>query len=98
MVGEWEYYDENGELTQVIDEDKKFGKFGYNELLLFLDQQGHINLETGENRENTQFAYNVENKQWGVRTMNDRYWVTVYVIDGETGEIINKKESQGGIE
>jgi hypothetical protein len=30
--------------------------------------------------------------------MNDRYWITEYVMDGETGEIINKKEYQGGME
>jgi hypothetical protein len=98
MVGEWEYYDETEQLTSKKNEDEKFGKFGYKELLLFLDQQGHINLETGKNRENTDFAYNVENKQWGVRTMNNRYWITEYVMDGETGEIIDKKEYQGGME
>ena len=97
-IGEWEYYNENGELTSKVDEDKKFGKFGYNELLLFLHQQKHINIETGENREKVDFGYSIEKKQWGVYAINTYYWVTEYVIDGETGKVINKKEYQGGIE
>jgi len=98
MIGEWEYYDEHGKLTYVIDEDEKFGKFGYNEVLLFLHQQGNINIETGENREKFTLTYNVEKKQWGVDVMNVRYQGTRYLIDGETGEVIEKKEYQGGIQ
>jgi len=95
-IGEWEYYNEKGELTSKVDEDKKFGKFGYNELLLFLHQEKYIDIKTGENRENVRFGYNVENKEWGVRITKSSHWITEYVIDGETGAVINKKEYQGG--
>lgn len=98
MVGEWEYYDENGQLAAQKNEDEKFGKFGHNELLLFLAQQGHINLETGENREKADFGYNSETKQWEVYVTSLLFWITEYIIDGETGEVISKKEYQGGIE
>ena len=98
LIGEWEYYNENGQLTSTVDEDKKFGKFGYNELYLFLHQQKYINIETGENREKVSFGYNIETKQWSVTITGLGYWMTEYLIDGETGEILNKKESQGGIE
>ena len=95
-IGEWEYYNENGELISKVDEDKKFGRFGYNELLLFLHQQKHINIETGENRENVRFGYDVEKKQWGVVITDSSYWITEYTIDGKTGEVISKNEYQGG--
>ena len=98
MTGVWEYYDEHGKLTHVINEDEKFGKFGYNEVLLFLHQQGNINIESGENRERFTLTYNVEKKQWGVDVMNVSYQGTRYLIDGETGEVIEKKEYQGGIQ
>lgn len=97
MIGEWEYYDELGQLISKKDEDKKFSKFGYNELLLFLHQQGHINLETGENREDVDFGYDVEKKEWGVYAVSKSYWTTEMVIDGETGAIKSQKEYQGGI-
>jgi len=96
MVGEWEYYDENGHLTSKKNEDEKFGKFGYNELLLFLHQKEYINLETGDNREKVDFRYDVETKQWEIYIINDFHWITEYIIDGETGEILDMKEFQGG--
>ena len=95
MIGEWEYYDETGKLTAVKNEDEKFGKFGYNELLLFLHQQGHIDIETGKNRGNENFVYSAENKRWGVSISGPELWITEYVLDGETGVIIHKKEYQG---
>jgi len=96
MIEEWEYYDEKGQLTSKKNEDDKFGKFSYNELLLFLQHEGHLNLVTGENREKVDFGYNVEIKQWNVYAIDANFWVTEYVIDGETGEVISKKEYQGG--
>jgi len=89
IVGEWEFYDENGQLTHVVNEDKKFGKFGYYELLLFLYQQGYIDLETGENRGVANFVYNVEKKQWTVDVFVGTWYS--FTIDGETGEVLSKK-------
>ena len=91
-IGEEKHYDENGTLTHVINNDEKFGKFGYNEVLLFLHQQGHINLETGENRSGLHFVYHADTKQWYAGTMSSTFWQTDYIIDGETGEVISKEE------
>jgi len=96
MVGEWEYYDENTKLTSVVNEDKKYGKFGYNELLLFLHQEKHIDIETGDNREKVNSKYDVETKQWYVLATGLLFWMTEYTIDGETGEVLSKEEFQGG--
>ena len=96
MIGEWEYYDESGKLTSTVDEDKNFDKFGYNELLLFLHQEKHIDIETGDNREKVNFGYDVESKQWYVLVTGPLFWMTEYTIDGQTGEVLSKEEFQGG--
>lgn len=89
-IGVWEHFDESGLLIKTVDEDKKFGKFGYNEVLLFLHQQGYINFETGEGRERVSFGYNVETKRWWVSVVVSG-WATDYIIDGETGEVISRE-------
>jgi hypothetical protein len=60
-IGIWYYFDEEGNLIKEVDEDKKFGKFGYNDLLKFLDNEGVINLNTGKNRENLEIQYITKN-------------------------------------
>ena len=89
MVGEWEFYNKKGELVGKINFDEHYDQFGYNELLQFLHQEGHINLETGENREKVSFGY--EDKKWWVSINIVRPWRTEYEIDGKTGEVLNKK-------
>ncbi|MDR3339818.1 MAG: hypothetical protein LBT25_06995, partial [Candidatus Symbiothrix sp.] len=37
--------------TKEVDEDKKFGRIKLDQLLKFIEKEGHINLETGEGRE-----------------------------------------------
>ncbi|HEX8577518.1 MAG TPA: hypothetical protein VF677_14610 [Flavobacterium sp.] len=70
-IGYWYYFDEKGKLIKEIDEDKKFGKFGYNEVLKFLDDKKDINLHTGEGRDkvNIQFYYSDKSakKLWQVK-------------------------------
>ena len=95
-VGEWRHYDETGQLIKTVDEDAKFGKFGYNELLLLLHKRGHINIETGAGREGLDISFNSENKTWGVITETN-FWITIYDIDGQTGDILEMEEKQGGI-
>ncbi|OXA91643.1 hypothetical protein [Flavobacterium hercynium] len=46
-IGIWYEYNEQGKLIKEIDEDKKFGKFSYNELLQFLDKEKLISLKKG---------------------------------------------------
>lgn len=47
LIGESIYYDEKGNVTKKVNEDAKFGKIKVEDLLRFLDKEGHINLETG---------------------------------------------------
>ena len=76
-IGIWYEYDEQGKLIKETDEDKKFGKFGYNELLKFLDKEKQINLNKGVYRNNSGdidfeiyfFNSNKSDKKlWKVRT------------------------------
>jgi hypothetical protein len=78
------------------DEDKKFGAFGYNELLMFLDQEKVINLRTGKNREN--FSAFIDDtvlkgkKIWIVEVYTDktRYKGVKYYVDFNTGALLKK--------
>ena len=56
-IGKWYYFDEKGKLTQEVDEDKKFGKFGYQDVLQFLSDKHEIDLKTGENREKVHIEF-----------------------------------------
>jgi hypothetical protein len=97
-IGIWEYYDEKGNKVKEVNEDEKFGKFGYNELLQFLHLNKYINLETGENRDQLIIVFDEKDKKWGVN-VTDIYYVTTYlVIDGETGKIKSEEKYQGGEE
>ncbi|MCL2682183.1 MAG: hypothetical protein FWE63_01700 [Bacteroidales bacterium] len=89
-IGEWEFYNKENELVSKMNFDENYGKFGYNELLLFLHQEGQINLETGKNREKVSFGY--EDKKWWVSFMGAGGLRTEYELDGETGEVLSKKE------
>lgn len=98
-IGIWEEYDEKRNLIKQTDEDKKFGKFGYNELLKFLDAEKQINLNKGVEIDNkgkplfeTFFHYSNESekKLWTViiyksdgETQNKGYF-----IDGNTGKVL----------
>ncbi|MDR3340766.1 MAG: hypothetical protein LBT25_11880, partial [Candidatus Symbiothrix sp.] len=48
LFGKREYYDESGKLIESIDEDAKFGKIKPQDIVVFLNEQGIINKETGE--------------------------------------------------
>jgi hypothetical protein len=95
-IGIWTYFDEQGKLIREEDEDKKFGTFGYNELLTFLDQEKVINLRTGKNREN--FSAFIDDtvlkgkKIWLVEVYTDktRYKGVQYLLDFYTGALLMK--------
>ncbi|MDV4024417.1 hypothetical protein CMT52_08730 [Elizabethkingia anophelis] len=92
-IGKWCYYDENGKLTKEIDEEKKFGLWGFNKVLDVLDKDKVINLETGKNRDADKLSFNFkkETKIWTVKVfkklkskMVDEYYE--YLFDGNTGK------------
>jgi len=89
-------YDEQGNQVFEIDENAKFGEFDYEKLLTFLHLNEHINLETGENRERLVIGYDETKKHWFASITNIFYMITEYILDGETGKVIDKKEYQGG--
>jgi hypothetical protein len=50
FFGRWEYYDEQGELVRIVDEDLIFGKIKWTDILALLEKEGWFNRKTGENK------------------------------------------------
>jgi hypothetical protein len=70
-IGVWEYYDENGNKVGETNKDAKYPAFDYNKVLMFLQKEGHINLETGENRDNLLWiSYIDAYKIWSIEIAN----------------------------
>jgi len=97
-VGQWTYFDELGKVTKTVDEDRKFGNFGYNELLAFLDKEGLIEVKTGKNRENVNAIFESSesgDKTWFVEIITEFHpddyakgWT--YTLDGNSGKVLKK--------
>ncbi|ELY2018408.1 hypothetical protein SL053_002332 [Flavobacterium psychrophilum] len=98
-IGIWDEYDEKGNLIKQTDEDKKFGKFGYNELLKFLDKEKKISLKNGVIRGKsgkplfyTHFYYSdiSDKKLWFViiYKSDEEPSKDGYYIDGNTGRVL----------
>ncbi|WP_407480968.1 hypothetical protein [Elizabethkingia meningoseptica] len=92
-IGTWRYYDENGNLTKTINEEEKFGLWGFNKVLDALDKDKVIDLKTGRNREaeNLRFNFDKEKKIWTVKVFRklktkivDEYYE--YLFEGNTGK------------
>jgi hypothetical protein len=102
-IGFWYYFDEKGNLTKEENEDKKFSKFGYNELLQFFDKEKLINLKTGENREN--FKVFIDDKEikdrkiWNVEIFTDKEQLNgfKYLLDFNTGQLLKKFKRIGWV-
>lgn len=63
-IGIWKTYDENGKLIKMTDEDIKFKKFTFSNVLEFMQEKGHIDLETGKNRTITSFYFDPKEEIW----------------------------------
>ena len=97
-VGKWIYFDPGGKILKVVDEDNKFGKFGYQELLAFLDAEGLIDIKTGKNRDKVKAFFEKSeegNKIWTVEVTTEfladaysRGWK--YKLDGDSGKVLDK--------
>jgi hypothetical protein len=78
-VGISEYYDNDGNVEKV-DEDKKFGKVKYPQVLQFLEQKGIINTKTGDGkfdkdeRPKFELAFDDKNgrKEWIISIKNGK--------------------------
>jgi hypothetical protein len=86
-VGEWEYYDPQGNKT-IVNEDSKFGAFNYNEIYLYLHRHGYIDVYTGENRENLSLYFHEEKGYWtaAIKNMEKRIRDKFY-FDKDTGKV-----------
>jgi len=103
--GEWEYFNENGELSKKKNEDERFGKVTLSEILKFSFKNKYAyrkNIYPLTRKDNELIEQNstslsisfVDNKkEWKVR-YDDSYYYHEYTIDGETGKIISLLRQQ----
>ena len=94
-VGEWEIYDEQGRKS-ILNEDDKFGKFTYNDVALFMHNKGHIDVNTGKNRERLVLSFDEIKNRWNVALKGtpDEDVEYTYILDGETGKLIKQDKGR----
>lgn len=97
-VGNWYYFDELGTLVKTVDEDQKFGKIGYKEILALLHEQGLIDIKSGNNRkEFSAFFERLDDGKgvWTVEAITD-YLAGSYAkgvgftIDSDSGTVLKQ--------
>ncbi|MCL2681951.1 MAG: hypothetical protein FWE63_00530 [Bacteroidales bacterium] len=95
----WHSFDEQGNLIKTEDKDKKFGKFGYKDVLSFLIENNYVEeVEKGACKSvfKITITFSVEDLIWRIIASDTYFMVNDYVLDGNTGEIKEHKVYQGG--
>lgn len=98
-VGVWKIYDELGRLKEEIDYDQQYGKFDYNQVILFIEKKGHIDIKTGKGRDDLAFAYNEDDNLWDVTiwpSANNQRLGYFYYIDVNSGKVKKSGRVQPG--
>jgi hypothetical protein len=83
--GSSEHYDKQGNKT-IINEDEKFGKFDYNQLILFLNKKGYVDIQKGNWKNVFELEFDNDKKLWKVYINGEV--LRQLVIDGNSGKII----------
>jgi|GEM_PF-5952973 len=88
-IGVWEYYDEKGnKTTENMDKRYSKAKFTYNQVMLLLEQLGHINIKTGEGRDDIEVGYLTETNNWKVEIRKPKEKPYGYIFSGKNGKKI----------
>lgn len=90
-IGKWMECDEQGN-CQIVDYNKRMGRFDYNDVLKFLNKRGYVNLETGEGRGKVCFFYWYESKTWGIRASKNNIHFKRFKLDGNSGKILEEED------
>lgn len=85
-IGKWLECDEEGN-CKIVDYDEN-RRFTYEDVLRFMAKQKHIDLKTGEGREQMSTIYNYEQQVWSVGTSRGYLIGRDYILDGNTGKIL----------
>lgn len=87
MVGKTKYYDEEGRLTQEVDEDKKFEKLKVqiDDVLKFMHNKGWLNIETGEGKTEVKVRdghVEIYQPEFGIQLIEEKdtlYWYASHI-------------------
>ncbi|MCL1942975.1 MAG: hypothetical protein FWF54_05440 [Candidatus Azobacteroides sp.] len=83
--GSSEHYDKQGNKT-LINEDEKFGKFDYNQLILFLNKKNYVDIQKRNWKNVFELEFDNDKKLWEVYINGEV--LRQLVIDGNSGKII----------
>ena len=90
-IGKWLECDEEGN-CKIKDYEAHRGRFGYREVLRFLEKKKYINLRTGEGRETVSMRYSYENHYWRADAGKHKdISYIIYTLDGNTGKVLDEE-------
>ncbi|REC46836.1 hypothetical protein [Chryseobacterium pennipullorum] len=98
QIGIWYEFDENGKLNKEVDYDKPY-KFSFNDILKFCEKEG-IPLTKGPVLQSTGFHTTItrrvekEKPIWAIEWKKESNVLETITLDGMTGKVISRIESE----
>ena len=87
-IGKSKEFDEKGNVIKEIDEDKKFGKITYREILKLISEKNHLNLQDNngwftDNRLVFEINFDEKTKVWTVRSLKGNHVISKNSPNGQ---------------
>jgi len=87
-IGKSKEFDEKGNVINEIDEDKKFGKITYSEILSLISEKNHLNLQNNkgwftDNRLVFEINFDEKTKVWTVRSLKGTHVISKNSPNGQ---------------
>lgn len=87
-IGKSKEFDEKGNVIKEIDEDEKFGKITYSEILKLISEKNHLNLQDNngwftDNRLVFEINFDEKTKVWTVRSLKGNHVISKNSPNGQ---------------
>jgi|GEM_PF-2696359 len=87
-IGKSKEFDEKGNIIKEIDEDEKFGKITYSEILKLISEKNHLNLQDNngwftDNRLVFEINFDEKTKVWTVRSLKGNHVISKNSPNGQ---------------
>lgn len=88
VIGKSKEFDEKGNVIKEIDEDEKFGKITYSEILKLISEKNHLNLQDNngwftDNRFVFEINFDEKTKVWTVRSLKGNHVISKNSPNGQ---------------